>query len=273
MENYFNFIISNKEIFLTLVPVLTFLFSIFTFFKNNQEKVNEKKISNILLILENFYSPIITNKEKKVLFDEDIIQFYHKKSFLLTYELRLLCQELINLEKNIDETLSNKKSKDKYLKSREFFLKTSEYLYTDFSNLYISKTFFINSKYFLNNSLLRFLTIFLDYFCWIQLVTIIITIFINLSIDNIIYTFAIIDGFWLAIRYSIVSSARKYIHSPKNYNILNSFNLYLANQISPDDANYKKIFSTKKVYIYKGLPIIFNPNSFLDLFSLYRVVK
>lgn len=273
MENYFKFIVSNKEFFLTLVSIITLLFSIFTFFKNNKDKVNEKKLSNILLILENFYSPIITNKEKKVLFDENIIKFYHKNSFLLTYELNLLCQELINLEKNINKTLANKKSKDKYLKSREFFLKTSEYLYTDFSNLYLSKTFFINSKYFINNSLLRFLTIVLDYFCLVQLVIIFIIIFVNLSINNIILTFVAIDTFWITIRYSIVSSARKYIHSPKNHIILECFNLYLANQISPVDATYKKIFSNKKVYIYKGLPIIFNSKSFFDLFSLYRLVK
>lgn len=245
-----NLISENKDGFLTIGSALTFIFSIFTFLRKEKKDIVEKNISNILMMLENFYSPLIARKNEEILFSKNLKEFYFNHTFFIDSNINLLCTELIELEKDIDKLNTNKVLMKKYLKTRNYFLKIIQFAYDDLTKIHNLEFFSLKPYYYFSKKI-KFIFYLLDSLALVSIL-IIITIFIfALSFVQLITLIFFIDVLWVLYRSQILSISKKYINSSNSiFKIFNFFNIYFYNQISPSDAIYINIFSKKSFYIY-----------------------
>lgn len=269
----FNLISKNKDVFLIIISALTFIFSIFTFLRKEKKYIVEKNMENILLMLENFYSPLITRKNEKILFSKDLKDFYFNHTFFIDSNINLLCIELIELEKYINKFHSNKILMKKYIKTRNYFLKMVQLVYDDLTKIYNLEFFSLRPYYYFSKKF-KFIFYFLDSLALVSILISSVLLLFSLSFTTIITLIFFIDTLWIFYRNQILSISKKYIkNSNFIFKIFNFFNIYFYNQISPNDAIYINIFSKKSFYIYKGLPIIHKKNNkdSINLFAIYKL--
>lgn len=212
----FNLISKNKDVFLIIISALTFIFSIFTFLRKEKKYIVEKNMENILLMLENFYSPLITRKNEKILFSKDLKDFYFNHTFFIDSNINLLCIELIELEKYINKFHSNKILMKKYIKTRNYFLKMVQLVYDDLTKIYNLEFFSLRPYYYFSKKF-KFIFYFLDSLALVSILISSVLLLFSLSFTTIITLIFFIDTLWIFYRNQILSISKKYI---KNSNFI-----------------------------------------------------
>ena len=280
MEKLIKFITDNKDLFLIITSLSTLLFSIFTFFKNNKNNRLKENILTNKMLLQHFYSPLLTNynSNKEVLFDENILKFVYENSFLLNNLIKILTFEIINLENDFTKTLNSKFLSSKYKNTKKYFINIISLASNDLSRIYKIENCSFNNKYLFPLQV-RFIFNILDILSFILLITIPLIIFYfnknNIDIYKIIVYPITLILFWIFYRFQILSMLKNFkfvAHKPNNFLLL--FNIYLQNHYSKKDAIYINLLTKKTYLVYRGLPVPKYTNlSFIELFSIYKIKR
>lgn len=272
---------NNKDIILMMTSILSLLFSVFIFYKTNKNNKFNENISTVKLLLQNFYSPLLSNHNKnaQILFDEKTLSFINENFFLLHDSIKMVAFEIIKLEKNHETLATSKFLTKKYDASRKHLIYLSELASRDLSKIYQYEFYSISSKY-LAPLRFRFFLSLLDFSSIILFIFIFATfiIYSNLTLSFTIAFIISCSFLWTVYRFYIIASLKNFKNIPNKPNrTLSCFNLFNFNCYSEFDAIYTNIFTKKSFLVYKGLPV--DPNSkklskfFVDSFSLYKIRK
>jgi len=277
------------DLLIYVLPLLTLIFSIYSYRKNikisKSEKKKKKKTFELVNdILTNFYSPLLKclNDNSPIFKNKTITEFYIYKAYLIENSIYALLQEIYYLETTKRSNLPSF-SEDKLKKTKSFLNKLVLDRYNIYKKFYTNEILYISSK-----SVIRYKSrIIVSLFDFISLfsfsliiISILSAIYIIISstqeniniISFILYPILFLSYLWFfGLRASVVPKLK---YNYKESTLLSGLKLYFSDSLAPYDGEYKCSICNKNFKTYRGLILTCPSNKAkCSLINIFKLIK